>query len=102
MQRVYGEYKENIPANADIVQAIKDHEIGLGLNAVPDKFVIRKLGIRAESGCNVIINGRPFSIAAQEPLEFGYDCIKVESLTFDKQVSATIRYMYFREDKIYQ
>ena len=104
MQRVYGELDfVTGTENENAVQVIKDYETGLGLNAVPDKFVLRKLGIKVDAACEVAINGRDFSINAKEPLEFGYDMIKVESIVFKTSgVNAIIRYMYFREDKVYQ
>ena len=103
MQRVYGEFDINGTTSENVVQAIKDFEVNLGLNEVPKKFVLRKLGIKTDATCEVAINGRDFSINANEPLEFGYDSIKVESLIFKTPgVKAIIRYMYFREDKVYQ
>ena len=102
MQRVYGEL--DITTNSDdVVQAIKEYEISLGLNEVPENFVLRKLGIKVDAACDVAVNGRDFSINAKEPLEFGYDSIKVNSLVFRTTgINAVIRYMYFREDRIYQ
>lgn len=103
MQRVYGEFIIDKTTSEDVVTAIKEYEVSLGLNNVPEKFVLRKLGIKTDTTCEIVINGRSFSIAADEPLEFGYDCIKVESLTFKTtDIRAIIRYMYFREDKVYQ
>ena len=103
MQRVYGELDITGTDSSDVVQAIKDYEINLGLNAVPEKFVIRKLGIKVNAACDVAINGREFSINANEALEFGYDCIKVNSIVFKTVgINAIVRYMYFREDMMYQ
>ena len=103
MQRVYGEFDIVGTDSDDVVQAIKEYEINLGLNSVPKKFFLRKLGIKVDAACEVSVNGRDFSINAKEPLEFGYDSIKVDSLIFKTAgVNAVIRYMYFREDKVYQ
>ena len=103
MQRIYGEFNITGTTNSDVVQEIKDFEVSLGLNKVPDNFVLRKLGIKVDAACEVIINGRNFSINAKEPLEFGYDSIKVNSLVFKTAgINAIVRYMYFREDKVYQ
>lgn len=103
MQRVYGEFTISSTTGDDVVQAIKDYELNLNLNKVPDKFVIRKLGIKVDTACTVAINCRDFALNAKEPLEFGYDSIKVDSIIFKTPgVQATIRYMYFREDKVYQ
>lgn len=104
MQRVYGEFDITSTNTEDnIVQKIKEQEIALNLNDVPENFVIRKLGIKVSAACDVAINGRDFSVNEKEPLEFGYDAIKVNSIVFRKSgVTATIRYMYFREDKVYQ
>ena len=103
MQRVYGEFDINGTTSEDVVPAIKEYEVSLGLNAVPKNFVIRKLGIKVSAACDVSINGRDFSINEKEPLEFGYDSIKVNSIVFKTTgLNAVIRYMYFREDKAYQ
>lgn len=103
MQRVYGEFIINETASENVVSLIKDYETSLGLNEVPKNFIIRKLGIKVNAACDVEINGRDFSINEKEPLEFGYDSIKVNSIIFKTAgLKATIRYMYFREDKVYQ
>lgn len=103
MQRVYGEFDIIGTDSDEVVQAIKEYEINLGLNDVPEKFVLRKVGIKVNAACDVAINGRDFSINANEALEFGYDSIKVNSIVFKTTgVNAIIRYMYFREDKVYQ
>ena len=103
MQRVYGEFDIIGTDTNDVVQAIKEYELNLNLNAVPEKFVLRKLGIKVDTACDVEINGREFSINAGEALEFGYDCIKVKSIVFKTTgINAIIRYMYFREDMAYQ
>ncbi len=103
MQRVYGEFDINGTTSANIVPAIKEYELSLGLNPVPEKFVIRKLGIKVNAACDVAVNGRDFSINEKEPLEFGYDSIKVDSIIFKTTgLNAVVRYMYFKEDKVYQ
>lgn len=103
MQRVYGEFDINGTTSENVVLAIREYEIGLGLNKVPEDFIIRKLGIKVSAACDVEINGRDFSINEKEPLEFGYDAIKVNSIIFKTTgLNAVVRYMYFREDKVYQ
>lgn len=104
MQRVYGEIQIVTGNDIDnVVQEIKEYEINLGLNDVPENLVLRKLGIKVDTACEVAINGRKFSINANEVLEFGYDTIKVSDIIFKESgVSAIIRYMYFREDMRYQ
>ena len=103
MQRVYGEISLKTTPTEDVVAKIKEEEEKLGLNAVPEKFYLRKLGIKVDAACDVAVNGRDFSINAKEPLEFGYDSIKVESIVFKTvDIQAVVRYMYFREDKVYQ
>ena len=103
MQRVYGEFDISSTTSDNVVAAIKEYEVNLGLNEVPENFVIRKLGIKVSAACDVAINGRDFSINEKEPLEFGYDSIKVESIVFKTTgINAVVRYMYFREDKVYQ
>lgn len=103
MQRVYGEFDINGTTSENVVSLIKEYEISLGLNEVPKNFIIRKLGIKVNAACDVEINCRDFSINEKEPLEFGYDSIKVDSIIFKTTgLSAIVRYMYFREDKVYQ
>ena len=103
MQRVYGEFIINETASENVVSLIKEYETSLGLNEVPKNFIIRKLGIKVNAACDVEINGRKFSINEKEPLEFGYDSIKVNSIVFKTAgLAAVVRYMYFREDKVYQ
>ena len=105
MQRVYGEFIINgTTADENVVPAIKEFEkTNIGINPVPEKFVIRKLGVKADAACVVYVNGRPFKLGAGEPLEFGYDSIKVDSLKFNVTgINVVIRYMYFREDQVYQ
>jgi hypothetical protein len=103
MQRVYGEFIINETTSDNVVSLTKEYEINLGLKAVPNNFIIRKLGIKVDKDCDILINGRKFSITALEPLEFGYDSIKVESIVFKTSgAKAVIRYMYFKEDKVYQ
>lgn len=103
MQRVYGEFDILGTTADDIVKSIRDYEVSLGLNKVPERFFLRKLGVKVDAACEVEVNGRVFSVTAQEPLEFGYESIKVESLIFRTPgVNAIVRYMYFKEDKTYQ
>lgn len=103
MQRVYGEFVINETASDNAVSLIREYEASLGLNEVPKNFIIRKLGIKVSAACDVAINGRDFSINEKEPLEFGYDSIKVSSIVFKTTgLKAVIRYMYFKEDMVYQ
>ena len=103
MQRVYGEFIINETDLEEVVSLIREQEVDLGLNDVPKNFMLRKLGIRVDTDCVVLINGRPFSIDAGEALEFGYDSIKVNSIVFQTVgIKAVVRYMYFREDRVYQ
>ena len=103
MQRVYGEFIINETTSENVVSLIREQEVGLGLNDVPKNFIIRKLGIKVGTDCDVLINGRQFSIEAGEALEFGYDSIKVNSIVFKTVgIKAVVRYMYFREDRVYQ
>jgi hypothetical protein len=103
MQRVYGELIIPATDTNDVISAIKTYETNLDLNKVPDRLVLRKLGIKVNATCQVAINGREFLINAGEALEFGYDSIKVHSIVFKTTgINAIVRYMYFREDKVYQ
>ena len=103
MQRVYGEFIINETTEDNVVSLIREQEVDLGLNDVPKNFIIRKLGIKTDTDCSVLINGRQFLIGAGEALEFGYDSIKVNSIVFKTVgIKAVVRYMYFREDRVYQ
>ena len=103
MQRVYGEFILNGTTSENVVTKIREFEVELGLNQVPEKFIIRKLGIKVDTRCEVLVNGRGFLVDEKEPLEFGYDSIKVDSIIFKTTgINAVIRYMYYREDKVYQ
>jgi hypothetical protein len=103
MQRVFGEISIPSTTTEDVVNTIKTYEQSLNLNEVPNKLSIRKLGIKVNGSCIVSINGRDFSLNEQEPLEFGYNTIRINSIVFKTTgVSAVVRYMYFREDKMYQ
>lgn len=103
MQRVYGEYNFDGTNTGNIVPLIRDYEESLKLNDVPKKLVIRKLGIKPEAACTIEIDGRDFLVKEKESLEFGYDSIKVHSIVFKTLgVKAIVRYMYFREDMVYQ
>ena len=103
MQRVYGEFIINETTEDNVVSLIQEQEVDLGLNDVPKNFIIRKLGIKVDADCSVLINGRQFLIEAGEALEFGYDSIKVNSIVFKTVgIKAVVRYMYFREDRVYQ
>lgn len=103
MQRVYGEFDIAGTTSENVVPAIKEYEVNLGLNKVPENFVIRKLGIKVSAACDIEVNGRDFSVTEKEPLEFGYESIKVNSIVFKTTgINAVVRYMYFREDKMYQ
>ena len=103
MQRVYGEFVINETTSDNVVSLIKEYETSLGINEVPKNFLLRKLGIKVSAACDIEINGRQFSVNEKEPLEFGYDSIKVRSIIFKTTgLKAIIRYMYFREDKVYQ
>lgn len=103
MQRVYGEFIIKGATSENIVPKIREFEVELGLNQVPEKFVLRKLGIKVDTHCEIIINGRSFLVDEKEPLEFGYDSIKIDSIIFKTPgVNGVVRYMYYREDKVYQ
>ena len=103
MQRVYGELIIDKTTSDNVVSLIKEYETTLNLNKIPENFVLRKLGIKVADTCEVEINGRKFLINEKEPLEFGYDSIKVNSIVFKTTgTNAVIRYMYYREDKVYQ
>lgn len=103
MYRVYGELDIVSTDSTNVVDAIRESELQLDLNPVPEKLTIRKLGIKVTEACDVAINGRDFSINANEALEFGYDTIKISSIVFKTTgISAIVRYMYHREDMMFQ
>lgn len=105
MYRVYGEY-DVTNAKSDlgnIVDAIKDYELECDLNPVPNTLILKKLGIKVDTTCEITINGRDFSVNANEALEFGYDTISVNSIVFKTPCNnAVVRYMYYREDMMYR
>lgn len=103
MQRVFGEFIISSTTSDNVVEAIKEYELTLNLNKVPECFVLRKLGIKVGADCTIKINGRPFTLSEKETIEFGYDSIKVDSIVFETAgINAVIRYMYFKDDKAYQ
>ena len=97
MQRVYGEFIINETTSENVVSLIREYEVSLGLNEVPKNFMLRKLGIKVNTACIVAINGRDFSINEKEPLEFGYDSIKVNSIVFKTSGLNTVIRTYLEE-----
>ncbi len=92
-----GEYiVANTNDTNDIVDSIKEYELTLGLSPLlSNPFIIKKIGIKASDKCNISINGRNFSLEANEPLEFGFNVFDVTSIVSKtKNVKLTIRYLY--------
>lgn len=74
----------------DIVELIKTSE-----SITYSPFVIKKIGIKCESDCEVKINDKSFNLTANEPLEFGYDIWDILSIVaVTTNVKMVIRYLY--------
>jgi hypothetical protein len=80
----------------DIINNIKEYELGLGSNiALPSPFIIKKIGIKADSECSIKLNGRNFTIEPNGTLEFGYNVFDIKSIVAQTEgVKLTIRYLY--------
>ena len=92
-----GEYIINSTNTTDdIADKIRDYELGLGSNvALLSPFVIKKIGIKANSECSIKLNGRSFVIEANNTLEFGYNVFDIISIVAQTEgVKLTIRYLY--------
>lgn len=92
-----GEYiVTNTNDTDNIVDLIKEHELNLGFcSTLSNPFIIKKIGIKASTKCDIIINGRKFTLGANDPLEFGYNVFDITSIIAQtKSVKLTIRYLY--------
>ena len=91
-----GEYiVDSANTEDNIVELIEQHEIDLGFKYLPKPFVLKKLGVKSDSTCELQVNKHTFNISAGEPLEIGYNMMDVHTIK-----SATvgpklvIRYLY--------
>jgi hypothetical protein len=92
-----GEYIVTSTNDTDnLVDIIQKHELTLGVNPVwLYPFSIKKIGIKASAKCDISINGRKFTLEANEPLEFGFGVFDVTSIVSQTpNVKLTIRYLY--------
>lgn len=92
-----GEYIVNSTNTTDdIIDKIKEYEVGLSSNVVlPSPFIIKKIGIKANNECSIQLNGRTFVIEANSTLEFGYNVFDIRSIVLQTEgVKLTIRYLY--------
>lgn len=92
-----GEYIiDSTNATEDIADKIREYELKLGSNiALLSPFVIKKIGIKANSECSIKLNGRTFIIEANGTLEFGYNVFDIMSIVAQTEgVKLTIRYLY--------
>lgn len=78
----------------EIVEQIKEYEKAL-TEYIPSPFIIRKIGIKTDIECTLIINGREFIIDQNGVLEFGYDMFNVTSIVAQTEgANLKIRYLY--------
>jgi hypothetical protein len=92
-----GEYIVGSTNTTDnIINNIKEYELGLGANiTLPSPFIIKKIGIKADSECSISLNGRNFTIEANDTLELGYNVFDVKSIVAQTEgVKLIIRYLY--------
>lgn len=96
MLGICGEYIiESTNTTDNIVDKIKKYEMQFSSNNLPTPFVIKKIGILVEADCTVKINGRPFIIKQDSPLEIGYNIMDIFSIVSDtSNVKLTVRYLY--------
>lgn len=92
-----GEYIVDVTNTTDnIVDKIKEYELTLNPNIMlSSPFIIKKIGIKANSDSAIKINGRVFNVKENEVLEFGYDCFDITSIVSQtKGTELIIRYLY--------
>jgi hypothetical protein len=91
-----GEYiVESTNTTDNVVEKIREYEVGLGLNTVPSPLVIKKIGIKVSAECILKINGRDFNLEANGTIEFGYNVCDIRSIVAQTEgVKLTIRYLY--------
>lgn len=78
----------------DVIPLIREQEIALSTLKDYGTFIIKKIGIKVDSDCVLLINGnREFNLKADEVLEFGYGMFDIYSLKVDRSgVGMVIRY----------
>lgn len=91
-----GEYiVESTNTTDNVVEKIREYEVGLGFNTIPSPFIIKKIGIKVSAECILKINGRDFNLEENGTLEFGYNVCDIRSIIAQtKGVKMTIRYLY--------
>lgn len=86
---------ESSSTTDNIVDLIKDYEVSLALNDIPDPFSVNKLGIKCSAECILNINGRDFTVDKDDTIEFGYDTIEITDVTPKTEgAKLIVRYMY--------
>jgi hypothetical protein len=91
-----GEYiVESTNTTDNVVEKIREYEVGLGFATIPSPLVIKKIGIKVSAECILKINGRDFNLEANGTLEFGYNVCDIRSIVAQTEgVKLTIRYLY--------
>ena len=91
-----GEYiVDSANTENNIVDLILQQEKNLGNEYLPNPFILKKVGIKSDSTCSILINKHVFNLSAGEPLEIGYnmmDVYKLQSQTVGPKL--VIRYLY--------
>ena len=93
---ICGEYIVNSTNTIDnLVDKIKEYELELSTDTLPSPFILKKIGIKADSDCIVKINNRNFTIKENEALEIGYGLCNICNVVAQTDgVGLTIRYLY--------
>lgn len=91
-----GEYiVDSANTEDNIVELIENQQTELGLNYLPKPFVLKKLGVKSDSSCELLINKHTFNISAGEPLEIGYNMMDVHMIKSNTVgPKLIIRYLY--------
>lgn len=92
-----GEYiVDSTVAGENIVNTIESYEKDtLNIKYLPVPFVLKKLGIKPESDCEIKINKHTFKLSANEPFEIGYNMMDIAVIeSVDAGVKLTLRYLY--------
>ena len=91
-----GEYiVDSANTEDNIVELIEKQQTELGFNYLPKPFVLKKLGVKSDSSCELLVNKHTFNISAGEPLEIGYNMMDVHTIKSNTVgPKLIIRYLY--------
>lgn len=92
-----GEYiVESTNTEDNIVELIEQQQLDLGFEFLPQPFLLKKLGIKSDSTCELLINKNVFVISENEPLEIGYNLMDVYNIKSNTAgIRLIIRYLYW-------